>query len=349
MLQLNLARLAELLKADQLDLPTEAPTAASTKIVKTLSKASVVVNFDRRADILGGKRSSRDAVLAKATVDFDRLQALIKADGTQRVSVRAHMRNGRPVRAHTSDRARGVAATPPPQEVAKQESRIRTKREEHGAIHVGGEWHQFGPEDTRRYYDQTGGFPQGKSPANTIHIPAHIWVAMQDHGDAVAIHNHPDGKPPSVQDLIATVDSNSAELRVVSPLGGSWVVRRPPRGWPSGKDMELHDPDWRELQKRVYARASMRMIDIMTSYGGDPNADDPQAEPGYSDEVWNGLIGQEQIKILKSIAQNHGFVIEYEGGGTSHRRLASGIHGDAVERAERHLAAFEASIGEETP
>ena len=304
------------------------------------------------AAMLRGGRTQRGQMrkpLRKASLNLDHLAQLVKA------RVKPHLRRSSSGKVSmVMEHERRVPAAKPEgyeADLHAHEDAIRHQREEHGALFAGGRWHTCGPEDTRAHLAQ---HPRpGKSPRNMLYIPARMLRAVDADPDAVTVHNHPSGLPPSANDFLAAIEQDVAEMRVTSPEGGSWVVRRPERGWPAGDEYLRFRQDLERLTQAAYNRAYFRLADYMMSQGGDPNAEDPMAEPGFDRGILKGYQGQEALDSYRYLARQHGIAIEYEHRGPatrrrlSDRRLAAGVHRAACEAADRAVAAFEADMGEE--
>ena len=241
-------------------------------------------------------------------------------------------------------------------QLLKREAAIRDKSEEHAHVYLPStdQWVSITPDMTRA---------AGHNPRNSLHMPASLCRAMIEDGNVVLTHNHPvwsdhggyGGTTFSAQDIVNAADTNAAEIRAVTPFG-TWILRRPEGGWPTGSFVY----EVRRMDREAGYKASERMADFMLAVGGDFNkvVDATLAgggsldslpedfdEPGWDRGVYTAIANAEFYAEFQYEGGFHNLAIEWEPASrewADPRRAAAGAASDRLERAQARLAAWRA-------
>ena len=173
--------------------------------------------------------------------------------------------------------------------LADVEQAIENLDEEHVAIFApdGRQLARLGPDSTRAWSDS--------DPGATCYVPASAMASAKRNRDAVFTHNHPNGSPPSPEDVRMVAMIGAAQLRVVARgRGGAWVIDRPDIGWDEilGVMHKLNQTASREAVNRCTAH--------ILKAGGDPR--DGNRAKGYDEALWRRMMTEEWINACTSPA-----------------------------------------------
>ncbi len=166
--------------------------------------------------------------------------------------------------------------------------------------------------------------------SSSCEVPADAAKQMRERGDTVFTHNHPSGRSLSVDDIHLAMALNVAEMRATTPDGGTWILRRPAKGWglPSQSAADSMPKMLQGAYNKAIDVARARMDARVSAAGGEPGS---TTSKGYSDEAWNQFQNEETVRQFNDLLAVwfDGTQIEHESPASRRGRISAGrVGGD---------------------